>query len=149
MPCFGVYDDLDFEIAHRLKRVGYVFGMFSGNFEDDLRQFPPKSLRELIRETCNNPPLLGDRFELANKLISAFSLFHAAGWLHKGFRSENIFFLHKADGTGVSISQPFIKGFQYSRFQIGESVKFDEEKSPDSEYYYHRTCYRQRRKEIS
>lgn len=137
-PCCGIYDDLDFEAANGMKRLGTVFTVPSGtDYEADLRKFEPVTLKQLMRSSRNDPPLLGDRFKLAYKLASAFSLFHAAGWLHKGFRSENIVFLHRRAGNGLLITEPFIMGFQASRKQDTNSLPQQASRDPEVEYYYH------------
>jgi hypothetical protein len=115
LPRFhGVYDDLKYEAEHGLKRIGFVFGLPEPEFnhpppplqqhqlsyESDLRSYPPRSLKTLIKEGKSIAiPLLGDRFRLAYQLANAFK------------------FLHQANGIGITISNPFITGFQYSRPQ--------------------------------
>ncbi|GFF48891.1 protein kinase [Aspergillus lentulus] len=123
-PFYGVYDDLKFETEHGFKRMGFVFGLPQSDpsvqlcYESNLQLYPPRSLKALIKEGKSaRIPLLGDRFRLAYRLANAFSLFHAAGWLDKGMHSDNIMFLHQANGLGVTVSEPFITGFQYSRPQ--------------------------------
>lgn len=136
--CCGIYDDLKFETLLGKKRLGTVFAVpKSSEYEDNLRTFPPRSLKELLRVTRHNPPLLGDRFKLAYELASAFSLFHAAGWLHKGFRSQNIVFLNRTEGREITVTQPLVTGFQASRIQDAESLKQSPERDAEIEYYYH------------
>lgn len=137
-PCCGIYDDLEFEVANGIKRLGTVFTVPSGsNYEENVSKFQPVTLKQLLRSSRNEPPLLGDRFKLAYELASAFSLLHAAGWLHKGFRSENIVFLHRKGGSGLSITEPFITGFQASRKQDSTSLPLQAARNPEVEYYYH------------
>ncbi|KAF4173137.1 hypothetical protein CNMCM8927_008589 [Aspergillus lentulus] len=123
-PFYGVHDDLKFETEHGFKRKGFVFGLPQSDpsvqlcYESNLQLYPPRSLKALIKEGKSaRIPLLGDRFRLAYRLANAFGLFHAAGWLDKGMHSDNIMFLHQANGLGVTVSEPFITGFQYSRPQ--------------------------------
>ncbi|KAF4419184.1 protein kinase [Fusarium austroafricanum] len=137
-PCCGTFDDLAFEAIHGIKRLGTVFTVPEAEgYEENLRQFEPTTLKQLLRASRNSPPLLGDRFKLAYALVSAFSLFHAAGWLHKGFRSENIVFLHGKCGRGISIAKPLITGFQYSRTQDERSLEQNKVQDAEVEYYYH------------
>lgn len=137
-PCCGMFDDLKFAAVHGKKRLGTVFTVpKDSGYEDNLGRLPPTNLKELIRASRTRPPLLGDRFRLAYELASAFSLFHAAGWLHKGFRSENIVFLHRSEGKGIDVAQPLVTGFQASRIRAAESVKMYADQDPEVEYYYH------------
>ncbi|KLU84609.1 hypothetical protein MAPG_03649 [Magnaporthiopsis poae ATCC 64411] len=137
-PCCGLFEDLRFAAVYGKKRLGTVFTVpKDSGYEDNLRKLPPTNLKELMRASRTRPPLLGDRFRLAYELASAFSLFHAAGWLHKGFRSENIVFLHRSEGRGIDVAQPLVTGFQASRIRAAESVKMHADQDPEVEYYYH------------
>ncbi|CCF47098.1 hypothetical protein CH063_15622 [Colletotrichum higginsianum] len=144
-PFYGIYDDLDYELTHGIKRIGYVFGTPESvtdydqrvhSFRNDVCENPPISLSALMASEGTAPPLLGDRFRLAFTLASAFSLFHAAGWLHKGLHSGNIQFLREVDGT-VSVTQPFITGFQYSRHQNQASLSRGPLDDKRLSHYYH------------
>ena len=145
LPRFhGVYDDLKYEAEHGLKRMGFVFGLPEPNpslrlcYQCDLKLYPPRSLKALIQEGKSATiPLLGDRFRLAYQLANAFSLFHAAGWLHKGMHSDNIIFLHQADGLGVTVLEPYITGFQYSRPHGTASLSHGPLEDSTLDHYYH------------
>ncbi|KAI0179284.1 prion-inhibition and propagation-domain-containing protein [Hypoxylon sp. FL1284] len=144
-PCYGVLDDAcgaDVET----KRVGYVFGLPPNEYastgthipityERDICSYPPVRLSELIRRK-SDIPLLGDRFQLAYVLACAFSCFHAAKWLHKGFHTGSIFFYRKTDGR-FDITAPFITGFQYSRPQGESSLAYSPLQKPGIQHYYH------------
>ncbi|KAM5341774.1 hypothetical protein ACJ41O_014805 [Fusarium nematophilum] len=68
-------------------------------------------------------PDLGSRIALAGFLARGLLQLHAAGWLHKGMRSDNILFFHRGTRPSSSnntkappdISEPYIAGFDYSR----------------------------------
>ncbi|OTB16020.1 hypothetical protein K445DRAFT_22338 [Daldinia sp. EC12] len=144
-PCYGVFDDSR-NTGHGTRRLGYVFGLppndstrSSGHnikYETDLCTYPPIRLSELIRDSKRPIPLLGDRFQLAYVLACAFSCFHAAGWLHKGFHTGSIWFFQKRGGR-VDVTQPFITGFQYSRPQGESSIAYTPLADRSIEYYYH------------
>ncbi|EJT75344.1 hypothetical protein GGTG_05281 [Gaeumannomyces tritici R3-111a-1] len=137
-PCCGIFEDSAFRAANRKTRLGTVLTVpKDSGYEGNFGKLPPTNLKELIRATRAKPPLLGDRFRLAYELASGFSLFHAAGWLHKGFRSENIVFLHRDEGRGIDVAQPLVTGFQASRSRTTESVKLNADEDPEVEYYYH------------
>lgn len=143
-PFYGVYDDLKYETEHGIKQMGFVFGLPESDpslqlcYESDLRQYPPRSLKTLIKSGKSAAiPLLGDRFRLAYRLANAFSRFHAAGWLHKGMHSDNIIFLHQANGQGITVSEPFITGFQYSRPQGVVSLSRGPLEDATLDHYYH------------
>ncbi|XDG07814.1 hypothetical protein ABKA04_007429 [Annulohypoxylon sp. FPYF3050] len=144
-PCYGVYEDTGYEREHGVKRLGYVFGLpnvgsVSGRegetYDSDILSHPPIALNDLIKQE-GHIPLLGDRFRLAYTLACAFSRFHAAGWLHKGFHSGSILFFHKCGGKGIDVTEPFITGFQYSRPQGANSLSFSPLDNKILEYYYH------------
>ncbi|KAH8767839.1 hypothetical protein BGZ57DRAFT_899399 [Hyaloscypha finlandica] len=144
-PCLGLYEDSDFGLANDGKRrLGYVFGVPAGDYESDLGNLKPITLRALLKATKENPPLLGDRFRLAFALASAFGLFHATGWLHKGFQTDNIIFFYsnqgsfaKAGDAGIIVKEPYIKGFQYSRPHGQVSTSYGPLHNPEYAYYYH------------
>ncbi|KAL0934921.1 protein kinase [Colletotrichum truncatum] len=144
-PFYGIYDDLDYELEHGHKRVGYVFGApepvsdYDGRihtFKSDLVATPPITLRSMLMAEGADPPVLGDRFRLAFTLASAFSLFHAAGWLHKGLHSDSILFLQEEDRT-ISVTEPFITGFQYARQQNQASLSLGPLGNKKFVHYYH------------
>ncbi|KAH7481452.1 hypothetical protein FOMA001_g8843 [Fusarium oxysporum f. sp. matthiolae] len=145
-PCYGVYEDMIHMLENQTRRVGYVFGppmVMSppGNplYERNIAQHEPKTLSSLLSESKRGVygPPLGDRFTLAFNLAAAFSLFHAAGWLHKGLHSANIRFFNRSDNRGITITEPFITGFQYSRPQNEASLSNDLLDNPNLQYYYH------------
>ncbi|KAI1100400.1 prion-inhibition and propagation-domain-containing protein [Jackrogersella minutella] len=145
-PCYGVFDDAC-DADNETRRIGYVFGLppngsagSSGhipiNYEKDIYRYPPIRLNELIRNQKAQVPLLGDRFQLAYVLACAFSCFHAAKWLHKGFHTGSIFFFQKIGGR-IDVTEPFITGFQYSRPQRETSLAYTPLQDPGVEHYYH------------
>ncbi|KAJ5827332.1 protein kinase [Penicillium robsamsonii] len=148
-PCYGVHDDLKYEAEHGLRRIGFVFGLPTPDpsaqlrYESNFERYPPQSLKTLIQSgKSTDIPLLGDRFRLAYRLANAFSLFHAAGWLHKGMHSGNILFLQRANGTGITVVQPFITGFQYSRPHEAASLSRSPLDDSALDRYYHPDAHR-------
>ncbi|XXG95561.1 Putative flavonol synthase [Hypoxylon texense] len=144
-PCYGVVDGRAHGGDFGERRLGYVFGIprdtsiFGSQkdvYDSDLASSPPSSLRDQISQKTS-PPLLGDRFKLAYVLACAFSRFHAAGWLHKGFHSGSIIFFQRRAGQRVDVTEPFITGFQYSRPQTATSLPFEITKHKSLQHYYH------------
>ncbi|KAL7795075.1 prion-inhibition and propagation domain-containing protein [Trichoderma ceciliae] len=142
-PCLGVYEDVAYERQHREKRIGLVFGVPNqdhreSEYDGNLQGCPPKTLASLMQDEKNAPiPLLGDRFQLASELATAFSCFHAAGWLHKGINAESILFFHQVNNQGITITKPFITGFQFSRPQDGASLSQGPLENGEFDQYYH------------
>ncbi|KAI1263623.1 prion-inhibition and propagation-domain-containing protein [Xylariaceae sp. FL1019] len=149
--CYGIFDDLTYEAETGSKKLGYVFGaprnespqatkLPTIKYEGNFRDYPPSSLNKLIRDYPKTPiPVLGDRFTLAFTLATAFSRFHCSGWLHKGFHSGNIMFLSRVTSTGniISITDPLITGFQYSRPASAHSLSRGPLENHELEHYYH------------
>lgn len=157
--CYGIFDDLAYEAEYEERRIGYVFGAPSPSpspttipaqpppprYDGNFRDHPPRTLSDLIQDGKSFPvPLLGDRFALAATLATAFSNFHSAGWLHKGFHSGAIIFLAQASSSSASqesvvikVTDPFITGFQYARPAGAESLPRGPLEIGELEHYYH------------
>jgi hypothetical protein len=84
---------------------------------------PPKSPSTLYSfigqdRPSSSVPDLGSRMALALNLARTLLQLHAAGWLHKGLRSDNILFFDSApknSSDAPDISNPYLTGFEYSR----------------------------------
>ncbi|KAI0544975.1 hypothetical protein F4679DRAFT_562993 [Xylaria curta] len=141
--CHGIFDDLAYQATTGVRRIGYVFGAplhSTPRYESDFRDHPPRTLSNLIQTRSFPVPLLGDRFTLAFTLATAFCNFHSAGWLHKGFHSENVVFLAQTssqDEAVIKVTDPFITGFQYSRPTNSKSLSRGPLENCELEYYYH------------
>lgn len=160
--CYGVFEDLKYEVGSKNRRLGFVFGPPRANcsrksslltpavrpplpmYESNFHDHPPRTLRDLIRDQKSTPiPVLGDRFSLAFALATAFSHFHSSKWLHKGFHSGNIVFIahtsksNSSDTTFIDVKDPFITGFQYSRPEAAHSLSRGPLENRELEYYYH------------
>lgn len=126
LHCVGYLDDR----AH--SRTGCVLslepdvqGGVGGQGEDG--DVVPRSLRSLVGAS-KAMPALGQRFELATALCRTVLQLHSVGWLHKGLRSDNVWFLGPGGiGVGVGVgspddcsagldmTQPWLVGFEYAR----------------------------------
>ncbi|GAW14647.1 hypothetical protein ANO14919_040500 [Xylariales sp. No.14919] len=154
--CHGIFDDLAYEAEFGARRIGYVFSapqaghnstsslpvpapLSLPTYGRNFRDHPPRTLSDLIKDKSFPVPLLGDRFTLAFTLATAFSYFHSAGWLHKGFHSGNIIFLAQDSGQegAIRATDPFITGFQYSRPADSHSLSRGPLENSDLEHYYH------------
>lgn len=96
---------------------GFVYAYPSDQYDE---RALPISLQDLIKS--QPMPLLNERFRLASALASSMSLLHASRWLHKGFRSSNILFFKPLKGD-ISITDPYVTGFEYSRLDKGPSIE--------------------------
>lgn len=124
LPLRGYLDDSP-------SRYGYLFKIPS---HID-RTFKCESLHDLMHRE-DYVPSLTDRINLAKKLAGALSLFHAAGWLHKGLTNKHILFftpsgpLSKKEATTVNLMErPYIIGFNYARL---ENEPYKSEKPPEN-----------------
>lgn len=85
------------------------------------RIYNPSTLTDLIHRV-HVVADLGDRFNLAKKLIRSVVALHTCGWLHKNICPENILFFAARPASGQVISaskkdlgRPFIVGYGLSR----------------------------------
>ncbi|KAI1129157.1 hypothetical protein F5Y10DRAFT_291397 [Nemania abortiva] len=78
LPCKGYVTD------NENSRVGMVF---SAGLSSTITM---QSLRTVINSTTQAAPPVGERFDMARRLILAIHNLHSVRWLHKGIRSDNI-----------------------------------------------------------
>ncbi|KAK5660510.1 hypothetical protein OQA88_13058 [Cercophora sp. LCS_1] len=130
--CIGVLEDPENSL-----RLGLVFQP-----PVNYGMAQPVSLLQIIEGTTLKPseymkePPLGHKFALARALGSSIALIHAASWLHKAFRSDNILFFgdpRKAD----TLLDCRISGFENSREVTGESLGHRPTGSGPVDYFYH------------
>jgi hypothetical protein len=152
----GIYEDLDYiKASQGLKsRWWFLYGIPDNNKlwnplpdtqcpPGDIDFVPnPVSLMALLTHprSQTSPPELGDRVKLALTLASSFAQLHAAGWLHKGLRSDKIWFFRSKNAPKDSlpdITKPFITGFDLSRPSTKASIEHRQKLGLDQEYYYH------------
>ncbi|KAK1828078.1 hypothetical protein QBC39DRAFT_265862 [Podospora conica] len=86
----------------------------------------PTTLLQMIEGTAGNSPTskeppLGHKFALARTLASSLALLHAAKWLHKAFRSDNILFFGNPSDP-ESLRDIYISGFENSREATGDTT---------------------------
>jgi hypothetical protein len=143
LPCLGFYH----------KKVDHAFGVafrpppyFNHN---------TKPITLLKMYSMEKRVTLGHRICLAAKLAAAVDGFHTVGWVHKGFRSENIIFLpleaprdseiaqpvditHTffAQEGSIDMADPYLFGFEYMRMQDAGS-NLDADDSLDRNLYRH------------
>ncbi|KAL6820786.1 prion-inhibition and propagation domain-containing protein [Trichoderma camerunense] len=147
-PCFGTYEDKDYERLNGSRRIGLVFGVPRADpldnggknireYDGDLISHPPRTLASLIRDKEFPIPALGDRFRLAFVLATTVSYFHAATWLHKGLNSESLLFFNEVQSQKINSTSPFITGFQHSRQQDEISQSHSPLKNEKFIQYHH------------
>jgi hypothetical protein len=85
---------------------------------------PPQhiTLYSILGSEMQSVPELGVRFSMATALCRTLLQLHAAGWLHKGIRSENVLLLDTDVSTLSELAtaekdliRPWLVGFDYSR----------------------------------
>jgi len=131
-PCLALVEDTD-HLENWWRKLGFVFAAPANQV---IPSTGPTTLTDFIAATKPCPPLLNERFELAYKLASAVSLIHAAKWIHKGIRSENICFFNNAEGA-IDARNPWISGFDYSRPESQTSLRDRVKNIPAIDIYYH------------
>lgn len=86
-------------------------------------------------------PDLEERFLLARQLAMALSQFHAVGWVHKSFRSNNILFFPPNISSGQdgqsSLDCPYLSGWEYSRPASEVSSRLNENDELEANIYRH------------
>jgi len=84
----------------------------------------PTTLRQLILKREPSGIDLSIRFQLAKALLDAVHLIHAAGWLHRNIRPDNILFfpavnrMGEPDPTTLDYNRPMLVGFHDAPFAI-------------------------------
>ena len=110
-PCLGYIKVEDGDIETR-------FGIVFQKPHDTAVQLELQTLRQLL-EKRHKPPLSA-RMSLCAVLARCIHSFHAVNWLHKGLRSDNIFFFSSSPER-VNFSAPYVSGFELSRPSIIEN----------------------------
>ena len=86
-------------------------------------------------------PDLEERFLLARQLAMALSQFHAVGWVHKSFRSNNILFFPPDHSLGqenqTSLEDPYLSGWEYSRPASEFSSRLNDNDELEANIYRH------------
>ena len=102
-PCLGY--------ARRESATGETqFGMA---FRDPRDQ--PNTKLITLKALLDGPmPSLSERMKLCEALAECLFEFHTVGWLHKGFRSDNVVFFAE-ESHEVDFASPYMLGFQLSR----------------------------------
>ncbi|KAL8887450.1 MAG: hypothetical protein Q9205_006370 [Flavoplaca limonia] len=122
LDCIGLFKD------SRNARYGMVYKLpahlrkiQSPKPTESRSVYNPSSLTDLMRKVQVVPDL-GDRFDLAKKLMRSVVALHTCGWLHKRIRSENILFFAARSNPGEVISasrknfaRPVLAGYGLSR----------------------------------
>ncbi|KAL1643739.1 hypothetical protein SLS58_004754 [Diplodia intermedia] len=123
LNCLGMFRDIDPWTGEDRTRFGLVFELPrapSGGVPVDL-------LRLLEDEPTPSP---GERLSLAQAVSSALLYLHAANWLHKGLRGDNILFFRDEVGD-IEYGKPFLCGFQYTRPAYNQEMT---EKPPENAF---------------
>lgn len=128
LDCIGYFHD------YEPGRVGFVFDIpstLSGNIRT------ATSLFELLGS--ERVPELGYRFRVAQSMSTSLLQIHAAGWLHKSIRSQNIIFFAT---PSIDESSPYLVGFDMARLDGSKEISPDADRSAniDWDIYRHPHC---------
>ncbi|KAL9035143.1 MAG: hypothetical protein Q9180_005018 [Flavoplaca navasiana] len=122
LDCIGLFKDsmndrygVVFKLPSRLRNIQSPMPTQSR------RVYNPSSLTNLMRQVQGIADL-GDRFDLAKKLMRSVVALHTCGWLHKNICPENILFFAARPNPGEVISasrkdfsRPVLVGYGLSR----------------------------------
>jgi serine/threonine protein kinase len=94
---------------------------------ENLKLRAPMTLHSLLGDKYRKGTrsMLGERFDLARKLVHAVCMLHSSGWLHKNIRAESVMFFpehvsalqedqYELD-VELDVSQPILMGYIFSR----------------------------------
>jgi hypothetical protein len=81
----------------------------------------PRSLRSSLLSRCKHN--LSDRFALARQLANATNYVHMFGFVHKGIRPENAFYL---DDNASRLGPCYLTGFEHTRLADGRTNRAGE-----------------------
>lgn len=135
LDCIGYFND------YEPGRVGFVFDIpphVIGNM------WTTTSLFDML--SSERVPELGYRFALAQSLSSTIMQIHAAGWLHKSIRSQNVLFFYAGAAVGGTQNfdphSPYLVGFDVARLDGSNEISPDADRSANLEcdIYRHPNC---------
>ncbi|CAG2006414.1 unnamed protein product [Fusarium graminearum] len=121
--CVGYVHD------QRFRRLGLVFSAAS-SICPSTKLGGPLSLYDAFQGAAK--PSLSLRLKMCKQLVASVRYLHAANWLHKGLRSENVLF----EGSG-DLSSPSLWGFDYSRPSTPGEVTELQDDNRQHELYRH------------
>jgi serine/threonine protein kinase len=123
LPCKGYYKDD--------RRYALIYEIPRWNIN------PPQTLHDLINgsKARRSRPDLGERFELARKIVNCVLEVHKVSWVHKSICSNNIIFLRATPEERISVSSPYLIGFNHSRGNNPQT--FTEGLVAEQRLYYH------------
>ncbi|KAL8846950.1 MAG: hypothetical protein Q9221_007992 [Calogaya cf. arnoldii] len=122
LDCIGLFKDTTndrygvvYNLPAHLRRLTH------SRKTESRRIYNPGTMTDFINP-ARGAAALGDRFDLARKLIRSVVALHACGWLHKNICPENILFFAPKPTSGEAISaiekdfsHPVIVGYGLSR----------------------------------
>jgi serine/threonine protein kinase len=126
--CLGYFDDVAQSAEGEGKdRFGLVFAKHNQEPNDEV---PRSLLNNIITQKC---PSLSQRVKIAHSIATYVLYMHAARWLHKGIRSDNIIF----SSLDPECREPYLSGFEYARPDRDGTQSTGSGPSPHDEAYVH------------
>jgi len=99
LDCLGFILSNDVQTAY-----GFIYAFPHSIQPIDRRRLKPISLSNILGSHDKKKPVLGEKFQLAYKLVSCLRQLHRIGWLHKNICSNNILFFKAAGSSGNCLS---------------------------------------------
>ncbi|KAI4163965.1 MAG: hypothetical protein LQ342_002462 [Letrouitia transgressa] len=141
LTCMGTFEEA------RSLRYGFVYRLPS----DVNLEHTPKSLLDLFYDSTVLPTL-SLRIKLALSLATTLLHLHTSGWMHKEIRSDNIIFFKSEQDTPWNLSDPYLIGYEYARFDSSEHISENLPPNPEYDIYRHplahSECMRRYRKDF-
>ena len=133
LQCAGL-----FELPGR-DRFGLVFEIPGTKSSNDIDAIKAGTLHDLL--TSVPRASLADRIRIGRDISEAVVQLHTSGWLHKGIRSENVFFITAAGEKSIDLlrSEPYLVGYVDSRPATNEGAALTElpSRTPHADLYRH------------
>jgi len=133
LQCAGL-----FELPGR-DRFGLVFEIPGTKSSNDIDATKAGTLLDML--TSIPRASLADRIRIGRDISEAVVQLHTSGWLHKGIRSENVFFITAAGTKSIDLlrSEPYLVGYVDSRPATNEGAVLTELplRAPHADLYRH------------
>ncbi|KAL6713985.1 hypothetical protein ACLMJK_008479 [Lecanora helva] len=123
-----------------LDRSTHVTGYAFRPPQDSKPGQKPVSLHEVLAKSTKAKDIadLGERFKLAQALVSTIFEIHNLGWLHKNLHPKNILFWPKSSTEkDPNLDKPYIVGFDVARLNRPDEMSEKPQTGMEEELYRH------------
>ena len=122
LPFLGVIEEPD------SYRHAFVFA-----FPDLAKSYVPVTLYDIIGYS-RTIPNLESRFKLAERISASLASFHDDKWIHKNIQSRSIVFLMQEGSEKLSLDDPYLVNFEYSRPETASTLLLVNKNDEESVY---------------